>query len=280
MAKLTQSNSDNFLTWQKVNGGLALTRLQARGIPGCFEGYNLGDITLKDTLSFGAGNTLRGLWWSSDGFDFYYTVSGSSLITQKTVSTPFNINTVAATTTKDVSAQDTNPMDVKLSADGTKMYFLGTENENVYQYSLSTAYNVSTASYDSKALAYNGQTASGTGFAISDDSIYLTGGATIYQYSWTPGDMATAAFVRSLTITGATFYTIFYRDQEKLYLSETGSELVYELSMSGGSLLRATITDMATVATNPYGLFFDEGGFNMWILDGSDNINEYWVGCP
>ncbi len=32
MATITQSNSDNFLTWQKVNGTLSLADLQANGI--------------------------------------------------------------------------------------------------------------------------------------------------------------------------------------------------------------------------------------------------------
>ena len=50
-----------------------------------------------------------------------------------------------------VTSQDITPTDIFFKPDGTKMYMLGDSSNTVYQYSLSTAWDIVTASYDNAA---------------------------------------------------------------------------------------------------------------------------------
>jgi len=52
-----------------------------------------------------------------------------------------------------VASEDTAPTGIIFNNDGTKMYMVGGFNDSVYQYSLSTAFDLSTASYDSVSFS-------------------------------------------------------------------------------------------------------------------------------
>jgi hypothetical protein len=64
---------------------------------------------------------------------------------------------------------------------------LGSINDTVYQYTLSTGFDLSTASYDSVSFSVNSQDTSPYGMAFSTDGakMYILGGSnkTVYQYS-------------------------------------------------------------------------------------------------
>ena len=67
-----------------------------------------------------------------------------------------------------VSAQDGVPYGLAFNNDGTSMYVLGGSNNTVFQYTLSTAYDVSTASYASKSFSLSSQSGSAIGVAFND----------------------------------------------------------------------------------------------------------------
>ena len=65
-----------------------------------------------------------------------------------------------------------------LSPDGSKMYALGNGAKTVFQYSLSTPWDVSTASYDSKnksIAAQEGTNVHGVFFKIDGLKMYILG---------------------------------------------------------------------------------------------------------
>lgn len=102
--------------------------------------------TLKD-ISAQAGGT-QSLTFNSDGTKMYIT--DGSLIYQYTLSTAFSVSTASYDSKSfNFSAQDSTPEKLQLNADGTKALILGRANDAVFQYSLSTAYDISSASYDS-----------------------------------------------------------------------------------------------------------------------------------
>src|SRR6056297_1306662 len=57
----------------------------------------------------------------------------------------------------DVSSEDTDPRSLAFNDDGTKFYVLGRTNDTIFQYSLSVAYDMSTASYDSVSFDVSGE---------------------------------------------------------------------------------------------------------------------------
>ena len=100
----------------------------------------------------------------------------------------WNISTaVYASLSISVSGQSSNPYGVTFSSDGTKMYILGNSNQTVYQYTLSTAWNVSTAVYASLSISVSGQSSNPFGVAFSSDGtkMYILDyvSQTVYQYT-------------------------------------------------------------------------------------------------
>ena len=60
----------------------------------------------------------------------------------------FDVSTAVFVNATSVSSQDTKPYGIAFSNNGTKMFVVGDEHNNINQYTLSTAFDISTASYD------------------------------------------------------------------------------------------------------------------------------------
>ena len=89
-----------------------------------------------------------------------------------------------------VVSQEVFPQDVTFSSDGTKMYIVGYNTDAVYQYTLSTAWDVSTASYASKSFSVSSQDTVPTGVTFSSDGtkMYVVGHSSdaVHQYTVWP----------------------------------------------------------------------------------------------
>ena len=85
-----------------------------------------------------------------------------------------------------VASQEANPQSLAFSSDGTKMFVLGENGLDVNYYSLSTAWNVSTASFSS-AFTLTASEVAVRGLAFSNDGskMYILDedDETIHQYS-------------------------------------------------------------------------------------------------
>ena len=99
----------------------------------------------------------------------------------------------------DISAQEGTPTGLAFSYDGTKMYVVGSGNNTVYQYTLSTAWDVSTAVYASKSkdVSAEGAGVTGVDFSVDGTNMYtvnITNDA-VYQYTLsTAWDVSTAIY--------------------------------------------------------------------------------------
>lgn len=136
-------------------------------------------------------------WIHPEGTYFYFTNTTNDRVYQYPLTTPWDITTMTATGAKSVlvSGQDGNPRGLCFTPDGLTMYVCGDTNNKVFQYTLGTAWDVSTASYASKfATVY-----SGTDYdaRVSKDGNYLfvlsTDTDTVFRYPLsTPFDVSTA----------------------------------------------------------------------------------------
>jgi len=144
-----------------------------------------------DSVSFSVlsqDSSPRGVIFKSDGTKMYMTGGSSTAIYQYTLSTAWAVNTASYDSVSfSVSSQDSSPRDVIFKSDGTKMYITGYNTNTVYQYTLSTAWDLSTASYDSDSFSVSSQDSSPRGVIFKSDGtkMYITGGSStaIYQYS-------------------------------------------------------------------------------------------------
>ena len=76
-----------------------------------------------------------------------------------------------------LASQTTSPLGFTFGDDGTKMYVVSSNPDTVFQYSLSTAYSLNTASYDSVSFSISGQLGDPNGIFLSSDGtkMYIIG---------------------------------------------------------------------------------------------------------
>jgi len=111
----------------------------------------------------------------------------------------FQLSLVSFLQQFDVSGQDSKPQGVTFSPDGTTMFVVGESSDSVFQYSLTTAFDVGTASFTGTSFNVSAEapTAQGVTFSPDGTTMFITGDASnsVFQYSLTTAfDVGTASF--------------------------------------------------------------------------------------
>jgi sugar lactone lactonase YvrE len=152
-----------------------------------------------NVLVSGQETSARGLFFKPDGTSFYMVGNGSDRVYQYSLSTAWDVSTASyASKSFLVSSQESNPQEIFFKTDGTACYIVGS-GDRVYQYSLSTAWDISTASYASKSFSVATQETNPVAMFMKPDGtkFYVIGTISdkIYQYSMsTAWDVSTASY--------------------------------------------------------------------------------------
>ncbi len=254
--------------------------------------FNLAAATLDaDTLDISSESTSpQGLSFSSDGLYMYYDERSTETIYQYDLTVAWDLTTGSYSgNSKSVSAQDSQSTAVAFSFDGTKMYMLGDSNNAVFQYTLSTAWDVSTASYDSVTFSVASESTNVTDieFSLDGTKMYFLGNADIFQYTLaTPWDLSTASYdsvtfdtgsesvsPEGLAISedGTKMYTAQYGSEDPSYIYQYNFGTAWDLSTLTYSSISLEITDDVN---NPSGIAVskDANCTKLYILDIGDDI--------
>ncbi len=181
-------------------------------VTGGAVGYDLASASY-DSVSFSVLKPNRyyaRFRFGDSGSKVYVASPSDATIYQYNLSTAYDISTASyASKSFLASSQSASSYAVDFKSDGTKMYILAMTNDSVYQYSLSTAWDVSTASYDSVSFSVNSQeaTPAHVEFKVDGTSFYVVGvgNDTIYQYDMTTAwDLSTASYASKSMSTGLT----------------------------------------------------------------------------
>lgn len=138
--------------------------------------------------------------FAPDGDICYVTGNTSDAVYQYTLSTAWDISTASyASKSMDISSEAPTPVGISLSSDGTKAYVIGTTANKIFQYTLSTAWDISTGSYSGKSLTTTSQATSPAGldFSPNGDIVFIGDFASdaVYQYTLsTAWDISTASY--------------------------------------------------------------------------------------
>jgi sugar lactone lactonase YvrE len=197
---------------------------------------NLSTLSLK--RSYNTGYTLNGVYFKSDGTKMYVLANVTSAwrLREYSLSTPWDISTASPVASFDVFNQDTAPTGLTFSTDGTKIYITGNTNNSIYYYNLSSAWSISTMTYNN---SFSTNTYSSTPIGISLDVlgryVYVVNGSSlskkIIQYSLTSNfDISTAVYLKELTLS-ATYHTsltdIFFMTSGNIcYISDTNLKII------------------------------------------------------
>lgn len=202
-----------------------------------------------------------------------------------TASTGFDISTAVYSQSFSVASQDTAPFGIAFNTDGTKMFIVGASNDNVYEYTLSTGFDVSTASY-SQSFSVSAQLGNSKGIAFNTDGtkMFVVGGNDAYEYDLGTGfDVSTASFSQDIILQSINSQDIaFNSDGTKMFTIHSSEDVdEYDLS-SGFDLSTASYSQSFSVTSedlNPEGLAFNPDGTKMFVVGGDgDDVNEYTLG--
>ncbi len=205
--------------------------------------YTSKSISIANTSTLGPGDTdPRDVQFHPEGHTMYIVGIDRDTVYQYSLSTAWDVTTAAyASKNKDVSAQDTNPQSIAFGDDGSKMYILGSTNDRIFQYTLSTPWDVSTATYASKFLSVASQENAPQGMAFSNDGkkVLVVGSTndTVYQYSLsTAWDISTGSYDSknvNVSVQESTPHALALSlDQTKMFVLGTATDTVYTFQRS------------------------------------------------
>ena len=208
----------------------------------------------------------RGVFLTPDGTKMYFLGVGiSPVVYQYTLSIPGDITTATYDNkSKSVTTEDTDPLEIFFSSDGTKLYMLGMSTDTIYRYTLSTPWDVSSATYDNEGfyLDLGGMSRS---MYIDETKLYVlsAGHKMIFQYTLSPSWDVSSTLSKS-GLAGTSPY--FFQFQSKLIVGTGGDD---PFTDNGANIVQTGLYTARTV----YGTCGVSYNGRIWI---ANNHTLYW----
>jgi hypothetical protein len=234
------------------------------------------------------------LHFKPDGTKMYVLGQSGDTVFQYTLSTAWDLSTATYdAVSKSIGSQDTNPYAISFKPDGTKMYMLGATNDSIYQYTLSTAWDLSTTTYDavSKSVTTQDTVPSDVDFKPDGTKMYILGATndTVFQYTLsTAWDVSTATYDTISFSVAAQDVTplavVFKPDGTEMYILGFSNKRVFQYTLSTAwDVSTATYDTISFLLsgqdTLPYGLTFKPDGTKMYMSGGTgDDAYQYTTG--
>ena len=94
--------------------------------------------TVDGSVSLRPENTEpNGFEFSPDGLQFYVVDSATDAINAYSLTSAFDISTLSFIGSLDISAEETVPRDIAFSADGSRVFIIGSDSDSIRQYNIS-----------------------------------------------------------------------------------------------------------------------------------------------
>jgi len=239
-----------------------------------------------------------GMTFGDSGNKMYFIGAQGDAVIQYALSTPYDYSSRGSIEDAfRVNSEETSPQDVEFNDDGTRMYILGNQGDDVTEYSLSSAWNVSSATFtdtfDARTAienllgATNGDLLTGMTFNDDGSKLYIADRRSddIFEFDLsTSYDVSTAgAVVNNIPITGET-------NVRDISFNDDGSE-IYAIGNQGDDVNvfpLSTNYDLSSVGTStnhtlpsspdnsPQAILIDDVGTTFWVAGASDDeVKEY-----
>jgi len=183
------------------------------------------------------------IFFKPDGTKMYLTGTTNDTIYEYDLSTPWNISTLALLQSFSLATQDTAPQGIFFRSDGIKMYMVGSTNDAVYEYDLSSAWNISTLTFLQSFSVVNQESGPiGITFNSTGTKMYIIGstGDDINEYRLsTPWNISTAVFYNNFYIgfQETTPSGLFINESTNTaYVTGSGTDSVYQYDTKTNSL--------------------------------------------
>lgn len=245
--------------------------------------YTLGTAWDVSTASFSSQSpvitqdaTPIDLYISSDGLTVMILGNTNDTVYQYSLSVAWDVTTLTyASKSFSVTTQESTPSGMWFRPDGSTMYIVGTTNDTVYQYALSTAFDIATASYSNISFSVAAQEGGPSQVVLSNDGtkMWVSGSTAdkLNEYNLgTAWNVSTATFVNYIYLafqeTNATGLFIDSTAANRVYIVGTTNDTVYQYNTATNTI--AATTDRLFVSGEGYvngnfvttgNAFFDNG---------------------
>ena len=201
----------------------------------------------------------------------------------------FDVSTAVFVNATSVSSQDTKPYGIAFSNNGTKMFVVGDHHNNINQYTLSTPFDISNATYDGndERFSVSSQDTSPRGMAFSNDGLkmFVVGytNKNINQYALSsPFDVSTANFTTATSSPDNYPRGIaFSNNGTKMFVVSSIENAINQYTLSNAFDLSTVISvthlfDVSTQDTYPKDMAFSNDGAKMFVVGSrGEAVNEY-----
>jgi len=251
-------------------------------------GATYDSVSVSVTAQDGTPNDVS---FHANGTKMYMLGGVNDTVYEYTLSTPWVVSSATFSTSFSVTSQDATPHGIFFRPDGLKFYMIGQTSDTVYQYSMSLAWAVATATYDSVSFSVASQdiTPTGVWFRPNGLTMYAVGstGDSVYQYTLsTAWNVSTATFTQAFSI--STLETVpnsvvLTNDGTRMFVcGQSGDDVnVFDLT-TPWNITTAVYTGVVSVAAQengPNGIYVRPDGSKLYVV-GSTNDTVYQYSVP
>ena len=231
-------------------GNLTIGNINVNTSNSAIQGWSYSNVS-KSVATEETAST--GIYFKSDGTSMYIVGTTSDKVFQYNLSSAWDVSTATVYGNVSLLAQDNVMNDLFITSTGTTLYAIGATADAVFQYTLSTPWDITTATYASKSFSVSAQETSGSGLFFSPDlvNMYVEGSAvdTVFQYTLaTPGDVSTASYSGKSFVASSQEGTgtglAFDSTGTKMFLVGSGNFSIYQYNL-------ATAWDVSTASYTP-----------------------------
>ena len=189
-----------------------------------------------------------------------------------------------------LGTQDNIPNGIAFNNDGTKLFMIGSGSDNVNEYTLSTAFDITSITGSSVQFDVSTEEDNPFGMSFNNDGskMYITGnsGDDVNEYALSSEfDISSSVFTQNFDLSGETTRpagVTFNSDGTKMYIVDrknaTGASVI-QYTLSTGfdiSSVSGSVVTFDTGITTPHGIVFDNEGTKMFITDNNNSsVIEY-----
>lgn len=176
-------------------------------------GFDLTSAVYEQSFDLsGQESNPRDVAFSSDGSKmFVLGFDTQDAVYEYALGTPYDVGTATFTISFDFSAEETSALGLTFSLDGSRMYIVGINNDNVNEYNLSTPFDVSTASFTASFSVTSEETSPSTlVFSKDGKKMFIAGFdfTSVFAYDISAGTAFAEAPVNDGTVDGAIILTL------------------------------------------------------------------------
>lgn len=237
-----------WMTHDEVDYGIAVAEF---GFEDSFQASTLNYTGVIDHHGVAYGLSTNDIFFSTDGTKYYLLNSGTDLVVQFNLSTAWDIRTATYYGNLDVSGQESVPYGMTFKPDGTELYIQGSSGDDVNQYTLSSAWDIKTASFTAVSTNKVDTDVYGIEFDSDGTTLWATRNADLIV----PHTLSTAWDITTMSSAGTGANIATGETTPRSMRFKPGGDAIYVVGTTKDRILRwnlSTPWDVTTIASANY----------------------------